>query len=116
MIGNGWWATGITLSPRARGWSVSLSFFDDGFCEGDSTEGELRLRYVVNDVEHAIDVLIEDATRFGISWHEGPHVYVEGDGGTPGLDYPNDWREVADDQARRLGWESLYGTDRRVAS
>lgn len=111
MIGDHYWTRGISLRPHGPykngfGWGVSLEYLDDGFCEGDSTEGELTMRYVVLDLKRAVDVLCEDATKLGIRFSD-PTVFVEGDG-EKDLPYPPNWREIARDLALSLGWEPAY--------
>lgn len=110
MIGPAYWTTGVTLKPHGRGWVVTLEFLDDGFAQQGSTEGTLRYRYVTKDLDEAIDTLIEDATRLGIQFGVGtlgPTVYIDGDGEPPEGDRP-DLREVANEQARRIGWQQIY--------
>ena len=114
MIGEGYWSTGIMVRYYADGeqWSISLSFLDDGFCDTASTEGELRLRYLTQDLGVGIDTLKADAERLGLRWANVPGcptIYMDGDGEDGGRDYPEGWRETIRDQARRLGWVPTYG-------
>lgn len=114
MIGSGYWSTGIMVRYYANGaqWGLSLDFLDDGFCEVESTQGTLRLRYLVTDLTAGIDQLKTDAERMGLRWATQvpscPTIYMEGDGEWPDRDYPENWRRVINDQARRLGWEICY--------
>lgn len=117
MIGNGYWATGIVLTPRGvrngkSKWGVHLDFFDDGFCDPASTQGRLDVRYVVTDLVEAVQTLKVDAERIGIRFDAPPGatptVYVEGDGKNTSLDYPANWRETAAEIADALGWSSTY--------
>lgn len=120
MIGNGYWATGISLrwSNRHGGmWGATVNYYDDGFCSDDpdnsqiSTEGELRTRYLVRDGSNAdaltvvIDTIVADAARLGINWREtcgSAQLYYEGDGEDADWPPPPDWKEMLDEQARRL--------------
>lgn len=108
MIGGGYWITGITLMPSGGKWAAAAKFFDNGFCEDDSTEGELRTRYYVPDVAQALDLLIADLTRLGIrlraTCNVTPSIYMEGDGESVDVDYPQGWRQVLVKEAIRLGW------------
>jgi hypothetical protein len=131
MIGNGYWAVGITVrysysGMNRYGWGASIDFCDDGFCSDNtdsgtiSTEGTIRTRYYVHegndpDVDAltvAIDVIKADAERIGIRFrHDGmmtPHVYYKGDGEDKAYPPPVGWRELIDAQSARLGWEGLY--------
>jgi hypothetical protein len=112
MIGPRYWSTGIMVrSWDWDQWSVSLEFKDDGFCNHASTEGELKLRYVVFDLTAGIDQLKADAERMGIVWADilsCPTIYMYGDGEDPDSFYPLNWREIVNEQAARLGWQPGY--------
>lgn len=109
-----YWSTGITICREYSGWKIYLKFFDGGFCEKDSTEGELRVRYLVKDEElsRAIDVLKADAERFGIDLKYGTvhgTIYYEGDGeAESACPPPKDWREIATREAERIGFRAIY--------
>lgn len=109
MIGAGYWSTGIMLTPKGDDWSVSLDFFDDGFAQEHTTEGSLRVRYVVprSKVTENARVLVADAERLGITWKIGPQVYVKGDGEFEEGDRP-DLRRFANEVADALGWSRAY--------
>lgn len=126
MIGNGYWSNGITVRYSDGRWSASVDYYDNGSANdradtGDvSTEGRLHTRYFLRDgkttdaLTVAIDVVKADAERLGITWNTpgvGPFMYMLGDGENGGRDVPDNWRELVDAQARRLGWEPLYGTE-----
>jgi hypothetical protein len=131
MIGNGYWATGITVAFHEGGagggldgWSAEVEFLDDGFCNDNpeagviSTQGKLNTRYIVKVREDSelvlaavIDAVKADAERLGIRFREGaigPHVYYKGDGEWEDYPPPEDWRVMVDGQAERLGWPGLY--------
>jgi hypothetical protein len=131
MIGNGWWATGITVrygysGMDLYGWAAEVGFYDDGFCSDDtdtgtiSTEGTLRTRYFVREgsgpdadaLTAAVDVVKADAGRLGIIFRQDgpmtPHVYYKGDGEDKDCPPPPGWEELIDAQSARLGWEGLY--------
>lgn len=113
MIGDGYWSVGITFQEHAPGeWSVSLQFVDNGFCQGDSSEGELRIRYIVSDLGHALATLKKDAERLGITWIR-PTVYTEQDGEFPESDPPDrpDLRRLANLHAELLGWKPIYSRE-----
>ena len=121
MIGVRYWSTGITIKPdrwpNPERWTASLSFLDDGFCQADSTEGKLCLRYFVDELEVGLDTLRQDAERLGIVWYDpmtsrwAPDapaaIYVPQDGEWTDGDHP-DLRAFADAQARRMGWTPIY--------
>jgi hypothetical protein len=96
MIGDGYWATGITVCWNEHlGWVASVDFYDDGFCEQGSTEGTLKTRYWSNDASEAslarqVDLVKADAERLGITF--GRHadsvpccLYYRGDGEDPAV-------------------------------
>ena len=98
-----WWYVGIKLQPVGNRWAISLEFLDDGFCDDDSTEGELRCRYQqeTENVGTAIDTLLADAERLGfVAGPNGRSVYLtKGDD-----DLTDEHRAIARQQAERLGW------------
>lgn len=116
MIGNAYWTTGITLRYDGRNWSLLMDFMDGGWCDAGSTEGQLRLRYMVktDDLSEGLDTLIADAVRLGIEFKAtpdsaGPTLYVPGDGEHDCEVYHRDWRKILSKQAKRLGWRDVYG-------
>lgn len=126
MIGNKYWSNGITVRYSDGRWSASVAYYDNGFADDRaddarvSTEGTLHTRYFLRDgkttdaLTVAVDVVKADAERLGITWNTpgvGPFVYMDGDGENGGRPLPSNWRELVDAQARRLGWESLYGSE-----
>lgn len=132
MIGNGYWATGITVrygysGSDLYGWGAEVEFFDSGFCDDDtdsgaiSTEGTLRTRYFVREgdgpdadaLSAAVDAVKRDADRLGITWSAAPSpatatVYYRGDGEDENYPPPDGWREMVNAQAGRLGWRPGY--------
>jgi hypothetical protein len=105
VIGERYWATGITIDLGVRGWKVTLNFFDDGFAEHGSTEGVLRCRYQEEDLGAAIDTLLADTEWLGIRLgiaESGPTIYAADD--------REDLQPVANEQATRLGWIPTYRT------
>lgn len=105
MIGQGYWATGIVIDhiwDTDGGWAVWLDFLDNGFAEDGSTEGVLRVRYLVNieELPRSIRTLKEDAERLGIKWCARPTVYAKGD--------KRDLQPEADHQAELVGWHKCY--------
>lgn len=119
MIGNGYWATGITVKwSEHYGWIAHVDFYDDGFAEDGSTEGTLRCRYWSKDhsedaLARQIDLVKADAERLGItfatlSFAQTPLLYYQGDGEDPEWPPPPDWREILGRQATRLGWRGPY--------
>lgn len=107
MIGNEYWATGVILSCLRDGeWRAKVEFFDAGFCDNKSTEGELKTRYLI-DVELAIDTVIEDAEKLGIVFQE-KNIYMIGDGEWKDEYYPDNWRQIIGKQCDRIGWNNIY--------
>lgn len=85
MIGSKYWATGITMVPYKNDqWGLILEFFDDGFCDNESSEGMLRCRYAIEtqDLEDRIKMLMHDARHLGIQLGNGQKfaLYIRGDG------------------------------------
>lgn len=129
MIGDGYWASGITVrygySGMDRyGWGAKVDFYDSGFCDDDtdagavSTQGTLSTRYFVREgtgadadgLATAVDVVKQDAERLGIRFGGAtpPVVYYEGDGEDEDWPPPDGWRGMVDAQAQRLGWRGIY--------
>lgn len=128
---HGYWSVGITVtwSPRAHrsnnvtrsGWQASLDFLDDGFCDDNtdaglvSTQGHLQTRYFVADGENesglgvALDVLLTDALRLGITFQD-PMINYRGDGEDEDYPPPVGWKQDIAEQAHRLGWRTPYKT------
>lgn len=126
MIGNKYWSNGITVRYSDGRWSASVDYYDNGFANDSaddarvSTEGRVHTRYYLRDgktadaLTVAVDAVKADAERLGITWNTpgvGPFVYMLGDGENDGREVPENWRELVDRQARRLGWEPLYGSE-----
>jgi hypothetical protein len=113
MIGARYWSTGITIREDDRGtFSASLEFLDNGFCQDDSSEGTLRLRYWVPDALLAVRTLKQDAERLGIDW-DGPvgaTVYAEHDGEFEDGDRPG-LRALANALAAEVGWTPCYSEE-----
>lgn len=115
MIGDKYWSTGISLKWDGRDkWAAIADFFDSGFCDDESTEGQLRTRYYVN-LDTAIDTLIEDATRLGIDFRVSPgtkssflYCYHDDDKEWP---LPEGWREILNEQAKRIGWLTHFESE-----
>lgn len=100
MIGSKYWSTGVIVTPCADKWSAEVQFFDDGFCNGDSTEGSLRTRYTVG-LSDALDLVIKDAQRLGVEFKD-PAVYVEGD------KVDDQLAQTIKVECDRLGWKNIY--------
>lgn len=106
MIGQ-YWTTGIALNWDGRSkWSAALKFYDDGFVQDASTEGDLRLRYSVVDIVTGVKTLLQDAERLRITF-KTRYIYVPSDGSDPELVPPN-WREVVAQVAAATGMVSRY--------
>ena len=114
MIGNQYWTTGIKIRRHADGrWSLGLDYYDDGFANKESTEGTLRVRYVVEDIERAVRLLKADADRLGISFRAPnpdmtPTIYWD-DEENP--DVPGEHLQLVQNLCALLGWRCCY-TDR----
>lgn len=125
MIGNGYWAVGITVvhayaGGGDSGWGATVEYLDDGFCDDDadmgrvSTQGVLSTRYRLREGREAdalttvIDVIKADAERLGIAWRENSCVFYRGDGEDSEYPPPEGWREAIDAQSARLGWRQIY--------
>lgn len=102
MIGTGYWSTGIDIALLDDRWSVTLDFFDDGFVQHASTEGELRCRYLVDDLDGGVDTLVDDALRLGIVFKPESMIFYKGDGEDPNYPAPPNRIEILNAQAQRL--------------
>lgn len=112
MIGEVYWTTGITLRYDGQGrWEASLKFYDDGFCDDESTEGNLTTRYFIS-LETAVDTLIADAAKLGIrlvrAIDSNPSLYAFGEGESEDWPMPDGWRELLAAQAERIGFHFPY--------
>jgi hypothetical protein len=115
MIGQGYWATGITVDyVEDLGWGVSADFYDGGFADDNpaegrvSTEGVLRSRYRVGDLTAAVKVLEADVERLGIPFRNsggGPALYAEFPEDKSG--WPRDWVEQVEAAAAAVGFEPV---------
>jgi hypothetical protein len=102
MIGKNFYATGIILKCYGKDkWAAQIKFFDSGFCDDRSTEGELTTRYFI-DIETAIDVIREDAEKMGIKI--SPVLMGYGDGEDEKWPMPENWKDILQEQAKRLKW------------
>jgi hypothetical protein len=113
MIGERYWATGITVSWDGSRWNADVDFYDDGFVDFGATQGHLGTRYGKEGwagLAAVVDVVKADAERLGIEFRhitgEPPALWVPGDGEDGGL--PDGWQRQLADQAERLGWRSVY--------
>jgi hypothetical protein len=115
VIGEAYWTTGIVLKYHERDWSLHLDFLDNGWCQDASTQGTLALRYRISTekLPAALDTLIADAKRLGITFRTEPDLtptlYVPGDGENTDETYHPDWRRIVARQCHRLGWRDVYG-------
>lgn len=112
MVGPQYWSTGIQLKYHGEGkWSARAEFFDDGFVDHRSSEGELRARYI-GAIENVIDVVRADVERLGIRFNRNQNdkpvlmAWRENDDEYP---MPKDWKLILFSQASRIGWDSVYG-------
>jgi hypothetical protein len=110
MVGEKYWSIGIVLKwNENHGWSATVDFMDDGFCDSQSTEGNLHTRYF-GPVEQAIDVVLADAQRLGIEFKSNiagkPFLLYTGDGENKDWPAPPNWKSILREQARRIGFTS----------
>jgi len=114
MIGH-YWSTGITVRWEKHPYTGEikvcpyLEFYDDGWCDDASTQGKLTIRYWVPALTAALATLMADAQRLGIIFNYKdtvPWLYVEGDGKSPDVYLPANWKKELQFQARRLGWRT----------
>ncbi|MBU2249781.1 MAG: hypothetical protein KKD77_23745 [Gammaproteobacteria bacterium] len=116
MIGNTYWSTGISVRSDGHGkWAAFLRFQDDGFAEDGATEGWLTTRYF-EPLAQAIDTIKADAEKLGIQFRgtigEIPFLWGEQDGESKEWPMPVNWRELLQEQARRLGWSTYLPLDK----
>ena len=100
MIGTEYWAVHIVLgfgrhaSEEEGLWraAATMEFYDNGWCEDASTQGELQTRYFIEPTE-AVRVVVADARKLGIVFRNDPlPIYVPADGEDPDVSLPADWR------------------------
>ena len=115
MIGQRYWATGITVSWDGSRWSADVDFYDDGFIDPTSTQGRLGSRYGMegwDGLAAMIDLLKADAERLGIEFRvidgDPPALWVPGDGEDDDRPLPVGWQQRLAEEAARLGWRSPY--------
>ena len=114
-----------SYAQETYGWSAELDYFDKGFNNDDvtsgaiSTEGTLRTRYAVRDLDGfsgllaVINAVLTDAKRFGIeeSRSEGlkPSIWVSSheDDNADLPEIPNEDIEILRDIARELDFELI---------
>lgn len=136
MIGNGYWATGITVrygysGSDLYGWGAEVNFYDDGWVDDENTDtgavttqGTLSTRYLVTEgtmpdadgLSAAVDAVKRDAERLGIAWSRAgssvmPTVYYIGGGKDKHYPPPDGWRGMVNAQAERLGWRPIYAAE-----
>ena len=126
MIGEQYWATGIILRPTTRyfpiygnkvQWAATVKFFDDGFCQDESTEGELKTRYFGDDLAKAIDTVRQDASKLNIRFERvglPAFLSIEGDGESKDWSPPPGWRELLRAQAARIGFDTYQSEQAEV--
>ena len=112
MVGDHYISTGINLRYSRYHdrdmWTATAKFMDAGFCDDLATEGEIHTRYF-QPIETAIDTCRKDAESMGIQWgtvNGLPYLYIEGDGESKEWPAPDNWREVLQEQAKRIGWQT----------
>lgn len=112
---NKYYSTGITISPVDVDiktgdtiWKVSASFVDKLFCNHNSTEGEMSVRYQVTDLVQAVKTLKDDMESLGIVFGIGnvkPTIYIPNDSENPHFDACFDDIDMV---CKALGWENIY--------
>lgn len=101
MIGDHYFSTGITITPESGKWHISANF-------ASSTEGEMHLRYLVDDPVEGAKTLKEDMEALGIQFgikEIHPSVYFPGDSDNP--DFPK-YVETVNKVCEALGWPNIY--------
>lgn len=121
MVGDTYYSTGISLIYTEHHgedtWTATAKFFDGGFGNDLSTEGEIHTRYF-QGIETAIDTCKADAERLGIVFRmfDGlPRLYIEGDGESSDWPPPPGWRDTLQKQAARIGWETYHSEEKLAA-
>ena len=105
MIGNSYWSTGIIIEydPYRDLWHATAEFYDDGFCQDESTEGEIHSRYWT-ELETAIDNVKADTEKLGIEWQPTGQILSRQDG--EGM--PANWKKILKAQADRINFNFPY--------
>jgi hypothetical protein len=125
---NHFWTTGISVALTERGW-IAYADFQQSNPDATNlviTQGKVETRFAEASLTDAIDRVIASLETLGVVfkpdgvddaiWHGvGPFVWYQRDGHGPNadigeLDPPENWRELMNEQARRLGWECAYDT------
>lgn len=117
MVGNEYWTTGVILEwhQYANQWKATVEFYDSGFCDEQSTEGEIHTRYYCNDINDAIRIVMQDAKKLGIVFNDPPQLYFAGDGEWEENPPPPNWRRLIFETASKHGLESAYDLDLQAA-
>lgn len=103
MIGK-YWSTGIKIAFTGNKWIAICQFYDDGFCEDDSTEGTIFLRYRVEDLAKGIRTLIDDVLKLGIVFYSNPALYIMEEYRGDEMPLPSTWQDVIKPIAQEIGF------------
>ncbi len=114
MIGTHYWTTGPILNYHGDNkWGISLPFKDDGFCNEESTEGEIHSRYISGDLDLLISTILKDAEKLGIDTKKNEqslYVYQDGtyknDKNYPEM--PENWRSFLSTYAEKYNLKWIY--------
>jgi hypothetical protein len=106
MVGEKYWSVGIVLKwNEYHGWSATVDFMDDGFCDLQSTEGNIHTRYF-GPIEQAVDMVLADARKLGIEFKTSvtgkPMLLYIGDGEWGDYPPPPNWKAILREQAQRI--------------
>ena len=107
MIGRYWSNTILVrATPTSEGVVVKLLFFDGGFGDQASTEGELTTRYYVTkdnkaeSLRTAIDLVLKDAQKLGISCENMDLLFDT----TTKSREKRTWFKTVQDEREKRGW------------
>jgi hypothetical protein len=104
---------GIKLTFDARGgWVATVEFSTWEHATASCIEGSIGTRYFDADLNAIIDRAMAAAQSIGVAFRDAsglePHIYVDGDGEDPNVTLPPNWRQLVDEQCKRLGWKTCY--------
>ena len=103
------WSTGISLYCNGEDeWWASVKVHDNGFCDLSSICGEIKTCYG-QPLSDAIDIVKRDTENLGIIFPNesySRHLYYIGDGEWKDYPPPEGWKELLQQEAKRIGWKT----------
>jgi hypothetical protein len=94
------------------GWWAKVEYEDFGHCDRGSVAGSIATKYA-DDIRYSINTIKADAEKLTIEFVEtfpgpGPCLFYLQDGDSNDYPPPDGWRDLLEDEARRIGFHSIY--------